>query len=174
MINIFTTKTNRTSTREFLSKMSRSSTTITKCQSSLSLKRSTTFLVLRTGITVMDLQPAKILSRVLHLLVSPKILSMHRDNISFTSSIKLTYLSRSNLFRSNLLYSSRALVFKLGPNLSNIPRYILSKKNFPLILPLSKHKDLRSYFFSSYWTSILAYIFASQVEYCALQRQIYA
>jgi hypothetical protein len=94
----------------------------------------------------MDLQ--KILSRILHPLVSPKILSMHRNNISFTIL--------SDLFISNLLSSSCALVFRLGQNLSNIPRSILSKQKFPLILPLSEHKALRSYLFSSDLTSLLS------------------
>jgi hypothetical protein len=139
-------RTNRTSTRAFLSKMSRSSATITKSQSSLSLKRSPTFPVLRTGITVMDLQ--KIISRILHPLVSPK----------FFLCIGITYLSLflSDLFISYLLSSSCALVFRLGQNLSNIPRSILSKQKFPLILPLSEHKALRSYLFSSDQTSLLS------------------
>ena len=69
----------------------------------------------------------------------------------------MTYLSLflSNLFRSNIS-SNCALVFRLGQNLSNIPRFILSKQKFPLILPLSEHKDLRSYLFSSYLISFLS------------------
>ena len=34
-----------------------------------------------------------------------------------------------------------------GQNLSNIPRFILSKQQFPLILPLPEHKALRFYLF---------------------------
>jgi hypothetical protein len=72
--------------------------------------------------------------------------------------IGITYLSLflSDLFISYLLSSSYALVFRLGPNLSNIPRSILSKQKFPLILPLSEHKDLRSYLFPSDQTSLLS------------------
>jgi hypothetical protein len=51
---------------------------------------------------------------------------------------------------------------------------MLSKKKFPLILPLPEHKALRSYLFSSDQVSFLAQSFASQLEYCALQQQIYA
>jgi len=90
-------------------------------------------------------------------------------------SIGITYLSLflSKLFRS-ILSSNCDLVFRLGQNLSNIPRFILSKQTFPLILPLSEHKYLRSYLFSSDLVSLLAQSFASQVEYCALQQYIYA
>jgi hypothetical protein len=133
MAHGFTKKTNRTFTRAFLSKMSQSSETITESQS-------LTFPVLCIGITMMDLK--KIISRILHPLVTPKILSMHRNNISFTISIGSIHIF---LF----LFSSCALVFRLGPSLSNIPIFILSKQKFPLILPLSKHKDLRYYLFSS-------------------------
>jgi hypothetical protein len=50
----------------------------------------------------------------------------------FFLCIGITYLSLflSDLFISNLLSSSCALVFRLGQNLSNIPRSILSKKIF--------------------------------------------
>jgi hypothetical protein len=61
-----------------------------------------------------------------------------------------------------------------GQNLLNIPKLILSKKKFPLILPLPEHKDLRSYIFSLDPVSFLAQIFTSQVEYCAQQQHIYA
>jgi hypothetical protein len=89
--------------------------------------------------------------------------------------IGITYLSLflSGLFISNLLSSSCALVFRLGKNLSSIPRSILSKQKFPLILPLLEHKALISYLFSSYLIPFLAQSFASQVEYCAPQQQIY-
>jgi hypothetical protein len=66
---------------------------------------------------------------------------------TFFLCIGLTYLS---LFLSDLLISSllsyiSALVFKLGHNLSNIPRSILVKQNFPLILLLqcTKLSDLQ-------------------------------
>jgi hypothetical protein len=145
--------------------MSRSSAILTQCYSSLSFKQAPTFPVLCIGIIVLDLQSAKILSRFLHPLISPKILFMHRNNI-FS-------LFLSNLFRSNLS-SNYALTFKLGKNLSNIPRFILLKQKFPLILPLPEKKSLRSYLFSSNPVSFLAQSFTSQVEYCALQQQIYA
>jgi hypothetical protein len=48
------------------------------------------------------------------------------------------------------------------------------KQKFPLILPLPEHKALRSYLFSSDQVSFLAQSFAIQVEYYALQQQIYA
>ena len=69
--------------------------------------------------------------------------------------IGITYFSLflSNLFRSTL---SCALVFRLGQNLSNIPRFIFPKKKFPLILPLPEHKALRSYIFSSDRTSLFS------------------
>jgi hypothetical protein len=72
--------------------------------------------------------------------------------------IGITYLSLvlSDLFISNLISSSCALVFRLGQNLSNIPRSILSKQNFSLILPLSKHKALIYYLFSSDRASFLS------------------
>jgi hypothetical protein len=57
------------------------------------------------------------------------------------------FLVQKFLFRSNLLSSNCALVLRLGPNLSNIPRSILLKKKFPLILPLPEHKALISYLF---------------------------
>jgi hypothetical protein len=53
---------------------------------------------------------------------------------------------------------------------------MLSKQKISLILLLSKHKALPlliSYLFSSDQTSFLAQSFTSQVEYCALQQQIY-
>jgi hypothetical protein len=76
----------------------------------------------------------------------------------FFLCIGITYLSLflSDLFISYLLSSNCALAFKLGQNLSNIPRSILSKQTFPLILPLSEHKDLRSYLFSLDWTCLLS------------------
>jgi len=63
--------------------------------------------------------------------------------------MRITYLSLflSNLFRSSLPSCSCALVFRLGPNLSNIHRFILSKKKFLLILPLSEHKASIYYLF---------------------------
>jgi hypothetical protein len=78
---------------------------------------------------------------------------MHRNNISFSIL--------SNLFGS-IISSNCALVFRLGKNLSNIPRFILSKQ---IILTLTEHKYLISYLFSSDQTSLLAQIFAIQVEY---------
>jgi hypothetical protein len=88
----------------------------------------------------------------------------------FFLCIGITYLSLflSDLFKSNLLSSICTLVFRLGQNLSNIPKSILSKKQFPLILPLPEHKSLRSYLFSSDPIPFLA-----QVEYCALHQHIY-
>jgi hypothetical protein len=68
---------------------------ITKIQSSFSLKCSPIFYVLRTSprIIVLDLQSAKIISRFLHPLISPKTLSMHRNNISFFISVKFTQIN---------------------------------------------------------------------------------
>ena len=96
----------------------------------------------------------------------------------FFLCIGITYLSLflSNLFRSTHT-SIYTLAFRLGNNLSNIPRFMLSKQKFSLIFLLSKHKALPllgSYLFSSDQISFLAQSFASQVEYCALQQQIYA
>jgi hypothetical protein len=90
--------------------------------------------------------------------------------------IGITYVSLFllDLFISNLISSSCTLVFRLGKNLSSIPRSIPSKQKFPLILPLSEHKTLLSYLFSSDMILFLAQIFASQVEYCTPQQQIYA
>jgi hypothetical protein len=87
----------------------------------------------------------------------------------------ITYLSLflSNLFRS-ILSSNCSLTFRLEQNLSSIPRFILSKKKFPLILPLLEHKALRSYLILSDPVYFLAQSFTSQVEYCTLQQQIYA
>jgi hypothetical protein len=75
----------------------------------------------------------------------------------FFLCIGITYLSifLSDLFISHLLSSSCALVFRLGKNMSNIPRSILSKQKFPLILTLSEHQALISYLFSSDHTSLL-------------------
>jgi hypothetical protein len=86
----------------------------------------------------------------------------------------MTYFSLflSDLFRSTLS-SICALTFKLEQNLSNIPRFILSKKKFPLILPLLEHKALRSYPLSSDLVPFLELTFTIQVEYCALQQKIY-
>jgi hypothetical protein len=81
----------------------------------------------------------------------------------FFLCIGITYLSLSlsNLFRSTLS-SNCALVFRLGQNLSNIPRFILSKQKIPLMLPLLEHKAFRSYLFSSDLPPSLAQSFASQ------------
>jgi hypothetical protein len=54
---------------------------------------------------------------------------MHRNNISFIISIRSTHIKPSFFYC--------ALVFRLGQNLSNIPRSILLKQKFPLILPLT-------------------------------------
>jgi hypothetical protein len=54
---------------------------------------------------------------------------------------------------------------------------MLSKQKISLILFLSKNRALpllRSYLFSSDQVSFLAQSFTSQVEYCALQKHIYA
>jgi hypothetical protein len=77
---------------------------------------------------------------------------------TFFLCIGITYLSLflSDLFISNLLSSNCALVFRLGQNLSNIPRFILSKQKFSLILPFSEHKASISYLFSSDQTSLLS------------------
>jgi hypothetical protein len=93
MTNRFTTKTNRTCTREFLRNMSWSSAIITQCQSSLSFKRSPTFPILCVGITLLYLQSTKNLSRFMHPLISPKIISMQRNNISFSISIKFVQIN---------------------------------------------------------------------------------
>jgi hypothetical protein len=76
----------------------------------------------------------------------------------FFLCIGITYLSLilSDLFISHLLSSWCALVFRLERNLSIIPRSILSKQKFPLILPLSENKDLRYYLFYSDRTSLLS------------------
>jgi hypothetical protein len=74
---------------------------------------------------------------------------IHLSVQKFFICIEITYLPLflSNLFRSNLLSSNGDQVLRLGPNLLNIPISILSKKKFPLFLPLSEHKDLISYLF---------------------------
>jgi hypothetical protein len=69
----------------------------------------------------------------------------------FFLCIGITYLSLvlSNLFRSTLS-SNCTLAFRLGQNLSNIPRFMLSKQKFPLILFYLSTKILplsRSYLF---------------------------
>ena len=110
--------------------------------------------------------------------------------------IRITYISQflSNLLISNILSSNYALVSRLGQNLSNVPRSVLSKQKFPLILPLSTHKDFkyylfnkkislilplsehkafRSYLFSLDLPPFLAQNFVNQVECCALKQQIY-
>jgi hypothetical protein len=81
------------------------------------------FFVLRTRITVLDLQSAKILSRFLHPLISPKILSMHRNNISFFISIKFIQIN----------------------SFLNIPKFMLSKQKLSLILPLIKAQRFTSF-----------------------------
>ena len=116
----------------------------------------------------MDLQFAKILSRILHPLVSPKILSMHRNNISFTISIKSIYI-KSYLFYLCPRFQTRKKSIKH----TQIHAF---ETKISTYLTLSKHKALplsRSYLFSSDRVSFLASSFASQVEYCALQQQIY-
>jgi hypothetical protein len=75
-----------------------------------------------------------------------------------------------------MLSSNYSLSFILGQNLLNIPKFMLSKQKFPLILPLSKYKALPilgSYLFSLDRVSFLAQSFASQVEYYELQQHIY-
>jgi hypothetical protein len=95
MTNNITTKTNRAYLRAFLTKMSRPFLIITQSQSSFSLKCSPIFSVLHTSprIIVPNLQSAKNLYRFLHPLISPKTLSMHRNNISFFISIKFTQIN---------------------------------------------------------------------------------
>jgi hypothetical protein len=111
--------------------------------------------------------------------------------------IRITYLSQflSDLLISNLLSFNCALFFRIGQNLSNIPRSILSKQKFPLILPLTEHKAFRSYLFNQNFSlflpllenkAFLSYLFsldlppflvqsfAIQVEYCVLGKWIYA
>jgi hypothetical protein len=92
--------------------------------------------------------------------------------------IGITYLSSFllALLRSTLS-SNYALAFRLGQNLLNIPKFMLLKHKFSLILLLSKHKALPffgSYLFSSDQIYFLAQSFANQVEYCTLQQHIYA
>jgi hypothetical protein len=70
----------------------------------------------------------KICSRIMHTLISPNIVSMHRYNIFSLFLLDLVIL--------NLLSSINNLVFKLGQNLSNILRFIFLKQKFPLILLL--------------------------------------
>jgi hypothetical protein len=100
---------------------------------------------LHTGITTTNLQK-NLLGCCIHLLVQ-----------TFFLCIGITYISLflSDILTSNLLSSNYALVFKLGQNLSNIPRSIISKHTFSLIIPFSEHKSSISYLFSSDQTSLL-------------------
>jgi hypothetical protein len=100
---------------------------------------------------------------------------IHLLDQKFFLCIEITYFSLflSNLFRSTLSFDC-ALVSKLGQHLLNIPRFILSKKKFPLILPLLEQQVLRSYLFSSNPVPFLALNLTSQVEYYALKQHIYA
>jgi hypothetical protein len=112
---------------------------------------------------------------------------------TFFLCIGITYLSLFllDLLISNLLFSSYALVFKLGQNLSNIPRSIFLKQKFPLILlsvenkasryktfhysylfQRKKHSDLTS--FLQIRLLFLAQSFTIQVDYYALGKKIYA
>ena len=102
MTNNSTTKKNMTCTRAFLRNMPWSFAVITYYQSSFSFICSPTYFVLLTRIIVLDLQSTKILSRFLHPLISPKTLSMHRNNISFFISIKFTQINSFFQLRPSL------------------------------------------------------------------------
>ena len=61
---------------------------------------------------------------------------------TFFLCIGIIYLSLflSDLFISNFLSSNNALVFRLGQNLSSIPKFILQKQNISTYLTSIEHK----------------------------------